>query len=185
MLVTAEAMSTKYNWIATTGGPHLLLPEELLPYWHGTDGWHDHRDPSDRSDYARACRVNGWLGVIPCHTGHALVLSGDDGDIAWVPGIHQSSGLLLQWIAARDEDHIAETLDEPQLASILDHSAAEQVDFSTSPLGLLRLFDSSERGDMIQGASETIRLSPGRYRIHAGLLKTPTLQIVVRRFLPI
>jgi hypothetical protein len=45
-----EIVPAKYNWIDTTGGPQLILAEELLPHWRGIDGWKDHRDPSDKSD---------------------------------------------------------------------------------------------------------------------------------------
>jgi Immunity protein 21 len=109
----AEMAPTRHHWISTTGGPHLLLPEELLPYWRGIDGWNDHRDPSDKSDYARACRVNSWLGLIPCHTGQALVLSGDVGMIAWIPNAHQEGGMLVQWIAVDDEANIVDAAWQP------------------------------------------------------------------------
>jgi len=178
-------VATRYRWIGTTGGPHLLLAEELLPYWRGIDGWKDHRDPSDESDYARACRVNSWLGLIPCHTGQALVLSGDVGMIAWIPSTHQRGGMLVQWIAVTDEASISDALGSPALANVLDDPAAEQIAFSTSSSGVLRLFDSSEQGDILQGASEVVCLVPGDYCVRAGYLKARSLAIVVRRFSPI
>src|SRR6516162_4661750 len=50
-----------HRWIETYGGPHLLLAEELHCCWRGIEGWHDHNDPKDLSDYARACRLKpGW-----------------------------------------------------------------------------------------------------------------------------
>jgi hypothetical protein len=70
-------MSRAHRWIETYGGPHLLLAEELRFCWRGIEGWDDHNDPKDLSDYARACRVKTWLGTLPCNGGTALVLSGD------------------------------------------------------------------------------------------------------------
>jgi hypothetical protein len=178
----SEPVPTRYKLIGTTGGPHLLLAEELLSYWRGTEGWHDHRDPSDNSDFARACRVNSWLGLIPCHTGQALVLSGDVGMIAWIPG--NQGGMLVQWIGINDEANIADALGSRELANVLDNAAAEQIVFSTPSSGVLRLFDAADRGDMLH-SSEVLRLAPGDYCVQAGYLETPGLMIVVRRFPPI
>jgi hypothetical protein len=175
-------MSAEYKWIDTSGGPHLLLAEELLPFWRGIEGWRDHRDPSDASDYARACRVSSWLGAIPCHTGEALVLSGDHGRIAWIPNTHQDGGgILVQWLGVNDEASIADVLAGKEVANVLDGPSAEEVEFSTSASGVLRLFDSAERGDKLKSASEIVRLLPGRYRVRAGYFETRSIKIVVRR----
>ena len=174
---------TRYNWIDTTGGPHLVLAEELLPYWRGIDGWKDHRDPSDQSDYARASRVESWLGLIPCHTGQALVLSGDSGKVAWIPDAQ--GGTLVQPIFADDETRISDALGSPALAPVLEGPTAEHVVFSTSSSGVLRLFNSSERGDKLQDASDVMHLAPGNYRVRAGCFETKSLAIVVRRFSPL
>jgi len=167
-----------YKWIYTSGGPHLLLAEELLPFWRGIEGWRDHRDPCDASDYARACRVNSWLGVIPCHTGEALVLSGEAGRIAWIPNVYQDGGILVQLIAVNDEASIANVLAGKEVADVLDGPRAEEVEFSASASGILRLFDSSETGDKLQSANEIVRLPPGRYRVRAGYFKTRSITIV-------
>ena len=176
-----KLMSAESRWIDTSGGPHLLLAEELLPFWRGIEGWRDHRDPSDASDYARACRASGWLGAIPCHTGEALVLSGDCGPIAWIPNTHQDGGTLVQWIGVDDEASIADVLAGKELENVLDGPSSEEIEFSTSSSGVLRLFDSAERGDRLEGGSETIRLLPGRYRVRAGYFETRSIMIVVRR----
>ena len=55
-----------------------------MPHWRGIEGWFDHQNPADQSDYARACRVEDWIGNILCHTGSAFVMSGDVGPIAWL-----------------------------------------------------------------------------------------------------
>lgn len=167
------------------GGPHLLLAEELLHFWHGIERWRDHTDRSDESDYARACRVRSWLGDIPCHTGTALVLSGDVGPMAWIANVRHDGGVLVQWIGVNDEAHIDIVLRSQELAHVLDGPDAEEADFSTGPSGLLRLFDASERGDRLQEPFDIVRLLPGRYRVRAGYFETPSLMIVVRRLVRI
>jgi hypothetical protein len=71
------------------------------------------------------------------------------------------------------------------LANVLENPAVEQIAFSTSSSGVLRLFDSSERGDMLQGESEVVRLAPGTYCVRAGYLEVRSLAIVARQFSPI
>ena len=93
--------------------------------------------------------------------------------------------MLVQWIAANDEASIGDALGSRALANVLDDPAAEQIAFSTSSSGVLRLFDSSEQGDMLQGASEVVRLVPGDYCVRAGYLEARSLAIVVRRFSPL
>jgi hypothetical protein len=123
--------------------------------------------------------VSSWLGAIACHTGEALVLSGDHGQIAWIPNTHQDGGILVQWIGVDDEASIADVLAGKEVANVLDGPSAEEVEFSTSPSGVLRLFDSAERGDKLK--SEIVRLLPGRYRMRAGYFETRSIKIVVRR----
>ncbi|MET1416651.1 hypothetical protein ABVF61_30575 [Roseibium sp. HPY-6] len=42
------------------------MPEELLKKWRGIEGWSDHEDPDDESDYARGCRITNWIGTVRC-----------------------------------------------------------------------------------------------------------------------
>jgi hypothetical protein len=81
------------------------------------EGWTDHADPADQSDYARACRVTIWLGSIVCRGGVAVVLSGDVGDVAWYADDQDDRGFLVQWIAVNDERLIGPALKAPTLRS--------------------------------------------------------------------
>src|SRR5258706_13597929 len=101
------------RWVDTGGGPHVLLPQELRANWRGTEGWISHFDPLDVSDYARACRITDWLGVLTCGEAQTLVLSGDVGPIAWFPRTPEH-GHLVQWIAADDEESIEAALSQVQ-----------------------------------------------------------------------
>ena len=174
-------MSKIHKWVDTSGGPHVLLSEELLDFWRGIEGCRDPNDPSDTSDYARACRVKTWLGVISCHTGEALVLCGDVGPVAWIADVHNGGGFLVQWIGVDDEASIRAVLSGAEIANVLADPRAEEVEFSTGASGVLRLFDSAEFGSKLRGDCETLRLVPGSYRVRAGYYKSNSLMIVVRQ----
>ena len=175
-------MTSPFMWIETLGGPHVILPEENLHHWRGSEGWKDHIDPSDTSDYARACRVDSWLGLLGCGGGDALVLSEDFGPVAWLQGEDQSGGLLIQWLGFDEEKDILLAINSPKLAEALGSADAESIEFATGPSGALRLFDAAERGDDISGESAKLRVRPGTYMVRAGYLETENLMIVVRRF---
>lgn len=116
-------------WIETTGGPHLLIPAEQLSCWRGIEGWRDHADPADQSDYARACRVTSWLGSIGCGGGVAVVLSDEAGDVAWYADDRDDRGFLVQWLGVDDEQLIAPVLKGYALRSDLDRVDAERLEF--------------------------------------------------------
>ena len=168
-----------YNWIKTGGGPHLLLPEELLFFWRGIEGWSDHRELSDTSDYARACRVTDWLGAVPCHDGRALVLAGDVGPVAWISDGTGRGGKLIQVICMDDEANISAALLSYQPGGLLK-SDDEQIEFKTGSSGRLFLFDSAEPGDNRLGISEVIELVPGTYHLSAVRCVTEKMTIIVR-----
>ena len=171
----------------------MLLAEELLHHWRGVEGWFDHTDPRDKSDYARACRVNGWLGTISCHNGTAVVFSGDVGMIAWMPNPIDDSGFLVQWLGIDDEESIEPALRSEAVASLLGSPDAETLEFETGPSGKMRLFDSAYMGDDVFGSqlrpklidSELLRLKPGRHLMRANYFKSETIMMVVREISPL
>ncbi|MCA1540596.1 hypothetical protein ABIA06_000403 [Bradyrhizobium yuanmingense] len=173
-------MMRTHNWITTNGGPHLLIADEQLPYWRGTEGWRDHKDPADQSDYARACRVRTWLGSIACHQGSAVVLSGDVGDIAWCSNGQRDKGFLVQWLGVDDETLIEPALQSAQLRDLLKSSNAERLEFETGPSGAMSLIDASDRGDDLRSEHQALALRPGSYLARAAHYQTAGLAIVVR-----
>lgn len=62
------------KWIASEGGPLILMEERLLPLWTGC---FSADDSEFKSDYERACAVDGYAGVTSVSNGSALVL-GDE-----------------------------------------------------------------------------------------------------------
>lgn len=86
-------LGDELRWVASRGGPLLLMPGELLPSWGGIkpppDGrsitatfrWGSPDDPA--SDYDRACDVDGYLGLIDVGDGQGLILGGEPDVTAW------------------------------------------------------------------------------------------------------
>lgn len=173
-------MTRTHNWIATTGGPHLLIADEQLLHWQGIEGWRDHRDPDDQSDYARACRVTTWLGSIACHQGKAVVLSGDAGDIAWYSNDQGDGGFLVQWIGVDDERLIEPALGTLQLRDILESSDAERLELETGASGTMWLIDATDRGRGLRSNHQALALRPGSYLAKAAYYCSAGLAIVVR-----
>jgi len=174
-------MIRTHTWIATTGGPHLLIADEQLRHWRGIERWLDHNDPADQSDYGRACRVTTWLGSIACHQGSAVVLSGDAGDMAWYPNGLGDRGFLVQWLGVDDERLIEPALRAPQLRGLLESSNAERLEFETGASGAMWLIDASDRGCDPRNEHQVLALRPGSYLARAAYYYRSTgLAIVVR-----
>lgn len=175
-----QAATSQPVWIETTGGPHLLIAEELLIGWRGVEGWRDHEDPDDKSDYARACRVESWLGLIPCGAGEVVVFSGEAGPIAWFDDEKNDSGVFIQWVGADSDAQIAAAVRSGAVLRCLTQDNAEDIAFSAGASGRLRLMDSSDVGADPIDSALTIDLQPGRYRLRAGYFETESLMLVVR-----
>jgi hypothetical protein len=120
---------SKLEWVCCDGGPHLLMPTELLAAWEGTAPPSNGRvvqarfrytmEPDDpATDYDLACDVEEVLGVIPVGAGEALVLNGDT-MTTWLPlpdgeGIDLivplEWGLLTDGVLLRASLEVPETL---------------------------------------------------------------------------
>ena len=173
-------MMRTHTWIATTGGPHLLIADEELQHWRGIDRWHDYGNPADQSDYGRACRVTTWLGSIACHQRSAVVLSGDAGDMAWYSNGLGDRGFLVQWLGVDNERLIEPALRVPQLRELLESSNAERLEFETGASGAMWLIDASDRGYDLRSEHEVLALRPGSYLARAAYYHSTGLAIVVR-----
>lgn len=174
-------MSHRVRWIDSGGGPLILLAEELLSSWRGIEGWRDHRDALDHSNYARACRAaENWLGLIGCGGGKALILGGEPGQVAWLPNIGRAGGALVQWVYADNENDLLTNAVGPVVRNALNAPSIEKAELLTGPSGVMRLFDSAQSGDDIHGASQMLALEPGQYLVRAAYVKAARFAMVVR-----
>jgi hypothetical protein len=168
------------KWIDTTGGPHVLLPEEGLDDWKGVENWTDNSE-SDPSDYARACR-NGanWLNPIRSARYDASVFGGDVGPIAWLPK-SDSSGIFVQWLGCDDDATLFNLLAQDELGAIKRLKYEDNFLLETGPSGRMVLLDASGIGlDIGEDDREIVSLLPGQYRMSAYYLETDACTIVVR-----
>jgi hypothetical protein len=74
-------MEISINWVCSAGGPLIVVPAEIAHHWRGVEGWfpsEDVRQMSDEfaSDYARACGIDDYLGMLEVGPGRALILGG-------------------------------------------------------------------------------------------------------------
>ena len=110
------ASRSELPWVCCDGGPHLLLPTELVRVWEGTAvpsaGRVVHArfryggDPAaPATDYDLACDIEGALGVIPVGSGFGLVLGDEVPMSTWLPSPHGTGVDLiipLAWGALTD-----------------------------------------------------------------------------------
>jgi hypothetical protein len=82
MATTAPAGMNKYQYLASDGGPHMLLPSEAAGAWRGVSSVLAVTDP--KSDYGRACAATAsvQMASIPVGSTSALVF-GNPPMTAW------------------------------------------------------------------------------------------------------
>jgi hypothetical protein len=101
------------------------------------------------------------------------------GAVAWRADPNGEGGFLIQWLGIEDESEIDRVLGRTELVGALAETI-HRVEFSIGPSGLMRLFDSAEPGDDIQGDNELIELKPGGYQIRAAYFGSASMMIVAR-----
>ena len=173
-------MQDQFQWVDTTGGPHVIAAVESLAKWRGIEGWIDN-GLEDPSDYARACRVRNWLGKVSSGTGcEAVVLSGDRGPVAWFPDPVGDAGVLVQWIGCDSEEAAFALLRSWQATPAGERPYAEIIEFDTGISGAMRLFDSTEVAGGSGATGLTITLQPGRHKMLAVLVEAENCVAVLR-----
>jgi len=87
------------HWITSAGGPLVLVPETMAAQWHGvSDGG---------GDYAAACMIDDYVGVIRWHGVDVLVLN--DEPLA-TTCITNGLTMLLRWMYAPNEEAITNVI---------------------------------------------------------------------------
>lgn len=173
---------SRLKWLETLGGPHLLVSTESLRSWNGLERAFDHLSSEDISDYARACRIKNWVGMIEVGESNALVLSGDAGAISWISNSDSIGGLLVQWIGADSEQQILEGIENGSVLNCLTDSNAERLIYSVNGSGLMYLIDSVDSGKDLRQPYINIDMTAGEYLVESGYFEDPDLMLIVRRF---
>jgi hypothetical protein len=170
--VNAEAReSDDWIWVASNGGPLLLVPEEFVDAWLGIDPPPDGRvirtrfrwnESSPPCDYDRACDINDYLGEISVGRGSAVVLGDEPLPTVWRPSPNAEGGVLVRCRYVESE------ADEQRLLESIPAVDFELSSFHLETLsGRVALFDSAFAGAdfLSQGAGAWLQLPRGRYRI--------------------
>lgn len=158
------------QWIASAGGPLILLPGEYISDWTGVGLFDEQLDfeimpPPKGDDYERACAVEGYLGLLEVGSGHGLVLGDDPMSTAWWQ--HSASeGILIRWVYGDGE------ADLMQLLMPIDDRIWTSSDLifvvGKHPLFL---FDSALCGEEATDERLTITLADGPYTIDTAIVR--------------
>lgn len=177
---------TPVNWVASAGGPLLLLPERLLSAWEGSDKprrgrrieatsrWNA-RGPA--TDYDRACDVRDYVGVIRVGEGFGLVLGDEPLATTWIPSDDADGGVLVRWVHAQGDDEVEVAL---------MHAADQQFGPTNGVLRVddprLVLFDSALSGTNLLTPSLVIEIPAGDYRVETARLEPdPETSLLLHR----
>jgi hypothetical protein len=160
---------SKLQWISSSGGPLVVLPESLLEHWSGVDPPADGRridakarwDPArPATDYDRACDVEDPIAALELGAESALVIGGEPPMTAFVP--RPDGGLLVGWIDGGSEQELLRYLEGREFES--DTDAVAMIDVRPGPL---LVFDAACPGVEVEEDRLVLDLHPGRYMASA------------------
>lgn len=187
-----------WTWLASDGGPLLLVPGEYLSAWEGVGlpsggrviqahfRWAGPDKPA--TDYDRACDVEGYLGQLEIGGGSGLVLGDQPAMTAWWPVTKNHStapdivGYLVRWIAADSEEEMrAAAIAADQDKTVQWQNTGLSIRVSNQPIYLL---DSAAPSSWLEDDDFlTIDLEPGVYEVAtADHVPNPRTSMVLHRF---
>ena len=152
------------RWISSSGGPLLLLPQDLIECWSGIDTPYDGRKATARAqwspegpatDYDRACDIDQALANIDVGDGRGIVLGGTYATAVWPA---ESGCVLVRWVEAENEAQIL-----PHLANLPQDEGDGDIALIDVRPGPLVLFDAACPGPEVEDDKLEIRLHPGQY----------------------
>ncbi|MFI6335284.1 immunity 21 family protein [Streptomyces sp. NPDC050535] len=140
------------EWVESGGGPLIVIPEIVLPFWSGADG------DEMYSDYDRACDVDGSIGLVPVGDTRALVLGDEPASTSYLP----EHGAFVRWCAADSEDDLLKGVPAALETAVWEPEVHWNVP------GAVILFDAAWPGTT-STRTEHIRvaLEPGRYAVRS------------------
>ncbi|MET8451378.1 immunity 21 family protein [Streptomyces sp. NPDC005209] len=140
------------EWVESGGGPLIVVPEAVLPFWAGADG------EDMATDYDRACEVDGYVGLLPVGNSAALVLGDEPASTSYLP----DHAAFVRWSAANSEEELL-----AGVPAALDAAAwGDEVRWDVP--GPVVLFDSAWPGDESERAEHLrVPLEAGAYAVRA------------------
>lgn len=148
------------EWVESSGGPLVVIPESALLSWLGSDG------DEPWADYDSACEVDDWIGLIPVGGEAGLVLGGEPASTAFLP----EHGLFVRWCAAESEAEFLEGVGNA--VEVADWEAELFWDVS----GSVVLFDAVWAGSECEREDHVrVPLEPGRYAVRAAYVESNPL----------
>jgi hypothetical protein len=155
-------------WVGSLGGPLILVPESACPLWGGAPPAY----PAGEGDYGRACRVDGYLGVIDVGATTALVLADHPATTAFLPELN----VFVRAIALDDDVNVETLVAELLPTAAWDEALTWRV---TEPVVL---FDSVYGGlDLANEEYLRIALQPGEYTVEAAYVERPDAYLILVR----
>ncbi|MFG1862024.1 Imm21 family immunity protein [Microbispora bryophytorum] len=165
-----HAESSGLTWVSSLGGPHILVPQAALPYWHGTP----RNYPEDEGDYGRACSVPGYIGLIRVGPVEALVKA-EPSPTTFLA----ERRALISWVGAYSEEELVEVATEVMDAE----SVPEGEELTYTVDEPLILFDSAYGHDDISSEEHlVVDLAPGRYTVRAAYVEHPRAYLILVQF---
>lgn len=162
-------------WLESTGGPLILLEEDLAPYWRGYLSVSE----SSVTDYERACEVSDYIGAIDVASRSGVVFGEQPYSTTWwqCPGL--DFGLIVRWVCAENEAAVHQAMTK------LSNRNWERTEVGFEVrTGRLLLFDSAAPGDNIE-TFILIQLPKGRYAAETMHYEPDTdTALVLHRFVP-
>lgn len=143
------------NWVNSQGGPLICAVPSAGANWRGTNG---SSIGDARTDYARACDVFDYLGVIPCGSLEVLVLGDEPLQSAFT--VTGDEVAIVRWVSCMSNERAAEVIDSlPSQLLVI----GEAVQFSVHEPHLF-LFDAAlDKPSVVE--SHCVAVEPGRYTV--------------------
>jgi Immunity protein 21 len=172
------------HWLASAGGPLLLLSSEYLNAWLGynlEDVVEDAEDAAEawlsgQTDYDHACAAEDYLGLVPVNGGQALVLGGEPLSTAWWQA-PLTEGILVRW--EYGEDYATAEGSLAHLEEGIWKPSGITFEVGTHPL---HLFDAAWPGGEVS-EQLVVRLNEGRDEVDTAIARPgQKTELLLHRF---
>jgi len=178
------------EWVVCDGGPHLLLPTELVHCWEGVSEPSNGRivqarfrylgKESSATDYDLACDVEEEIGLIPVGAGYGLVIGQAVPMSIWIPLPESRGGVIavpMFW--------------DCNVTAVLPSSNFKDAEFVPTKLvistesGTFTLLAASDCGPKWVYPHSVITVTAGTYAISKANYSVPDFEARLYRLLPI